>query len=36
MKKETLEEIKNLNSVDGKTLPERFIKYSEEFGEFSA
>lgn len=36
MKKEILEEIKYLNSVDGKVLTERFVKYNEEFGEFSA
>ena len=36
MKKEILEEIKELNGIDGKTLPERVLKFNEEFGEFSA
>lgn len=31
-----IEEINELNSLDGKTLTERFLKYNEEYGEFSA
>lgn len=36
MIKTIIDEIKELNSLDGKTLPERVIKFNEEFGEFSA
>ena len=31
-----LEEISELNKVDGKKFLERFLKYNEEYGEFSA
>lgn len=31
-----LDEIYELNGIDNKTIPERFIKFNEEFGEFSA
>ncbi len=34
--KEIIEEIKEFNSKDGKTLPERIIKFNEEFGEYNA
>lgn len=31
-----INEIEDLNALDGKSIGERFIKYGEEFGEFSA
>lgn len=31
-----IKEIKELNSLDNKSIGERFIKFNEEFGEFSA
>ena len=31
-----ISEIKELNTLDNKTIPERILKYDEEFGEFSA
>lgn len=31
-----IEEIQQLNGLDGKTIPERIIKFNEEFGEFNA
>lgn len=34
--KDLIVEIDELNSHDNKTIGERFIKYNEEFGEFSA
>lgn len=34
--KKIITEINELNSIDGKTLPERFIKFNEEYGEFNA
>lgn len=33
---EILDEITELNGLDNKTLPERVIKFNEEFGEFNA
>lgn len=33
---EILEEIQRINKLEGKTIPEKFIKFNEEFGEFSA
>lgn len=36
MLEEIIKEIEELNSLDGKDIGERFIKYGEEFGEFSA
>jgi NTP pyrophosphatase (non-canonical NTP hydrolase) len=33
---ELLAEIEELNALDNKTLPERIIKFNEEFGEFNA
>ena len=31
-----LSEIRELNSLDNKTIPERIIKFNEEYGEFNA
>lgn len=36
MNKKILEEIRELNQLDGKTIPERIVKFNEEFGEFNA
>ena len=33
---ELISEIEELNGIDNKTLPERIIKFNEEFGEFNA
>jgi len=36
MRKEIIDEIRELNSIDNKDLLERMVKFQEEYGEFNA